>query len=589
MMSTDAEPRGQTPSSSLRRYFVDYFAVLGDARRKLPAVLMLSVVAVALDTLGVGLVAPLVGIIASGDLRGGDPRLPPEVTRNFIFIATLLGAAFVAKGWIGYRLNRRIVRFSETHRAVLIDRLMGAYQSMDWQTLVARSSGELVNRVLWWTQSYASGTLAASIRFVTDALVFVCVGILLAYADAVALAMVLGVLGALFLGVHLIVRPGLVRAESELLESYERVASGTSQALGALREVRVLGHEGWFRADVHGAALRQAEAASARAALGQIPRYAIEAAMFVVVIGIALLRFLFEGSSAASIPLLAMFAAAAVRLMPTSTSLLSGFNSLRATRFVLADLARELHAIPGYVASRAVTTDRPVTSVEPFRELRLEDVSFKYAAAENPVFENLSLNIQAGETVGLSGPSGAGKSTLADLVLGFLEPQAGHVLVNGDDIRKDLRAWLDRAAYIPQVPYVLDDTIERNIVFGAPGAGTDRERLARAIDLARLGEVVERLPEGVRSRVGERGGLLSGGERQRLALARALYQRREFLILDESTSALDAETEREVLEAVRTLHGKITLLIIAHSDRTLAACDRIMRLDRTVPRLAYAR
>jgi ABC-type multidrug transport system fused ATPase/permease subunit len=561
--------RGLTPSS----YLADYLTVLGDARAKLPAVLLLSLAAVALDTLGVGLVAPLVGIIVNG-----APQMPADMTRKFVLVSALLVAVFVAKGWLGYLLNRRIVRFSEMHRAALIDRLMGAYQTMDWQTLVRRSSGELVNRVLWWTQSYASGTLSASIRLATDLLVFVCIGALLGWADALAVLLVLGVLGALFLVIHAVVRPGQARAQKALLGSYERVTSGVGQALGALREVRVLGHEAWFRAAVREAAQHQAEAAAQQTALAQVPRYAIEAAMLVAIVGVAAQRFVSEGSAAASIPLLALFAAAAVRLMPAATSLLNGFNSLRATRFVLGELAHELETADAVARAPAGAIRPHARPAEPFRELRVEDLSFRYAGAERPVFENLSLAIRAGEAVGLTGPSGAGKSTLADLVLGFLEPQVGRVLVNGTDIRRDLRAWLDRAAYIPQAPYLLDDSIERNVVFGASGAESDRVRLERAIDMARLREVVDRLPEGVAARVGENGARLSGGERQRVALARALYQGREFLILDESTSALDADTERQVLEAVRALHGKITLLVIAHSDRTLAACDRIVRL-----------
>jgi ABC-type multidrug transport system fused ATPase/permease subunit len=576
----NSEHRGLTP----RSYLTDYLAVLGDARAKLPAVLLLSVAAVALDTLGVGLVAPLAAIVAD---RG--PQFAPDIARNFLLFSALLVAVFVAKGWLGYVLSRRIVRFSETHRAALVDRLMGAYQAMDWQTLVGRSSGELVNRTLWWTQSYASGTLSASIRLATDLLVFVCIGALLAWADALAVLLVLGVLGVLFLVIHAVVRPGQARAERNLLESYEQVSGGVTQALGALREVRVLGHEAWFRGAVREAAQRQAEAAARQAALALVPRYAIEAAMLIAIVGVATLRFAADGSAATSIPLLALFAAAAVRLMPASTSLLNGFNSLRATRFVLAELARELEAVNVATKVAAGATGPRARQVEPFRELRVEEATFRYTEATCPVFEHFSLTIRAGEAVGLTGPSGAGKSTLADLILGFLEPQEGRVLMNGADIRGDLRAWLDRAAYIPQAPYLLDDTIERNVVFGAPGAETDRVRLERAIDMARLREVADRLPEGVAARVGERGARLSGGERQRLALARAIYQGREFLILDESTSALDVDTEREVLEAVRTLHGKITLLVIAHSDRTLAACDRIVRLGATGPRLAYAR
>ena len=238
----------QVTHRGLTRYLSDYLAVLGDAREKLPAVVLLSIAAVALDTLGVGLIAPLVAIIAGGELRSGPEGLLPEIARNFAAVSGLLVAVFVAKGWLRYTLSRRIERFSEMHRAALIDRLMGAYQSMDWQTLVKRSSGELVNRALWWTESYASGTLTASICLVTDALVFVCLGALLAYADPVAVVLVLGILGLLFFVIHAGVRPGQARAEKELLESYAQVTNGVSQALGALREVRVLGHEDWFRA-----------------------------------------------------------------------------------------------------------------------------------------------------------------------------------------------------------------------------------------------------------------------------------------------------------------------------------------------------
>ena len=220
---------------------------------------------------------------------------------------------------------------------------MGAYQAMDWQTLASASSNELVSRALWWTEAYSSGTLGASMRLVTDALVFIALGALLAVADPVSVVIVLTVLGVRLRGAALwrAPPPGEQRRRGcSRATSARRTA--LTQALGALREIRVLGHEAWFRAEVREASAMQAEAASQQAALGQVPRYAIEAVMLTVLVVVAGLRFALDGSAVDAIPLLAMFAAASVRLMPASTSLISNINTLRSTRFVLGELAEEL-------------------------------------------------------------------------------------------------------------------------------------------------------------------------------------------------------------------------------------------------------
>jgi len=477
------------PLAELKRYAADYLFVLGDARGGLALTLALSLAAAGLELLGVGLIAPLVAVVASGSVPAWIASVATAPRGAFALIGFGLVLVFAAKAWLGYRINLRITRFSQAHKAGLVDRLMGAYQAMDWQTLAHRNSNELVSRALWWTEAYASGTLGASLRLATDGLVFLALGALLALADPPSVAIVLAVLGIVFLAVHYGVRRRRAELEARLLEAYERTASGVAQALGALREIRVLGHEAWFRAEVRTASGRQAEAAAQQAALGMLPRYAVEAAMLTVLVGVAGLRLALEGSAAEAIPLLAMFAAAGVRLMPASTSLMQSLNTLRATRFVLGELADELRelgtsAVPERAALEPARGPEPM---QPFRELRLERVSFAYRGTSRPVFTELSLSIRAGEAVGLAGPSGAGKSTAADLILGFLEPSAGRVLVNGDDIRRDLRAWLARAAYIPQAPYLLDDTLLRNIVFGTPEERIERARVERRLARSGLG------------------------------------------------------------------------------------------------------
>jgi ABC-type multidrug transport system fused ATPase/permease subunit len=197
-----------------------------------------------------------------------------------------------------------------------------------------------------------------------------------------------------------------------------------------------------------------------------------------------------------------------------------------------------------------------------------------------PALDDLSLRIQKGESIGFIGPSGSGKSTLVDVVLGLLTPSPGQVLVDGDDIQKNLRAWQDQIGYVPQSIYLTDDTLRRNVAFGLPDGEIDDAAVKRAIRAAQLEDFVAGLPKDLETIVGERGVRLSGGQRQRIGIARALYHDPVVLVLDEATSALDTATERGVMEAVTALRGNKTILIVAHRLSTVANCDRLYRLEQ---------
>jgi ABC-type multidrug transport system fused ATPase/permease subunit len=191
------------------------------------------------------------------------------------------------------------------------------------------------------------------------------------------------------------------------------------------------------------------------------------------------------------------------------------------------------------------------------------------------------MTIPRGSSAGFIGGSGAGKSTLVDVVLGLLVPEHGAVIVDGHDIRGNMRGWQDQIGYVPQMIYLTDDTLRRNIAFGLPEDRINEGALHRAIRAAQLEEYVNSLSAGVNTMVGERGVQLSGGQRQRVGIARALYHDPSVLILDEATSALDSATERGVMDAVRALCGDKTLIVIAHRLSTVAQCDRIFRLEQS--------
>jgi ABC-type multidrug transport system fused ATPase/permease subunit len=188
--------------------------------------------------------------------------------------------------------------------------------------------------------------------------------------------------------------------------------------------------------------------------------------------------------------------------------------------------------------------------------------------------------IKAGTSVGFIGGSGAGKSTLVDVILGLLTPTAGTVNVDGNDIQTCLRSWQDLIGYVPQTIFLTDDSIRRNVAFGLPSEQIDDAAVWKALSAAQLDQFVSNLPQELNTVVGERGVRLSGGQRQRIGIARALYHDPAVLVLDEATSSLDTATERDVMDAVRALHGEKTLIIVAHRLSTVEECDHIFRLEQ---------
>ena len=221
-------------------------------------------------------------------------------------------------------------------------------------------------------------------------------------------------------------------------------------------------------------------------------------------------------------------------------------------------------------------TSTPITFA---KEIVLDNISFSYSADAQPILQDLSLTIPKGSRIGFIGETGSGKSTLLDIIMGLLQPTSGALKIDGDRIdSSNLRAWQKHVAHVPQSIFLADGTIAENIAFGLPLDQIDEVRVRQAAEQAQIHDIIEKLPNGYQTIVGERGVRLSGGQRQRLGIARAIYKQADVIIFDEATSALDNETEKAVMEAIDQLSNELTILVIAHRLSTLKNCTQIIKL-----------
>ena len=273
-------------------------------------------------------------------------------------------------------------------------------------------------------------------------------------------------------------------------------------------------------------------------------------------------------------PILGLFAAAAFRLLPSLSRIISALHAFRFCLPAIKILEKDinLQAQAGILQ----TVEQPGDFCE---KIELNNVDYIYPSASTKTLMDISIAVKHNESVGFIGTSGAGKSTLVDVILGLLTPSSGKVMVDKKDIKKNIRAWQNQIGYVPQSVYLTDSTLKKNVAFGIEDEKIDEDAVWRAIKSAQLEEFVTSQPEGLEVIVGERGVRLSGGQKQRIGIARALYHNPSLLVLDEATSSLDVKTEHGIMETINSLHGEKTLIIIAHRLSTVEHCDRLYRLE----------
>jgi ABC-type multidrug transport system fused ATPase/permease subunit len=560
------------------------FLLTPSERRGAVVLLGLMVVGMTLEMLCTGMVIPAIALMMQQDLATTYPQFQPLLAamgnpaQSQLILNVMLGlvAIYLVKNLFLAFLAWQQTRFAFDVQAQLSQRLFTSYLRQPYTFHLQRNSAQLIRNVTGEVGMFADA-IVSSLLIATELLVLLGISILLLAVEPIGTLIAAFVLGGAAWTFYYGMRARVVRwGESRQRHDVLRLQH-LQQGLGGAKDVKLLGRESNFLNQFRVHTAQSARVGQFQATLQMLPRLWLE---LLAVVGLATLviSMLTQGREIATIvPTLGLFAAAAFRLMPSVNRVLAAAQVLRYNLPVVKTLHEELK----FAAPEPTVRPRPASAADRFQtDIHLSSVGFTYPSAAGPALSELTLCIRKGESIGFIGPSGSGKSTLVDVILGLLTPGSGQVLMDGEDIQKNLRAWQDQIGYVPQSIYLTDDTLRRNVAFGLPDDEIDDAAVERAIHAAQLEEFVAGLPKGLETVVGERGIRLSGGQRQRIGIARALYHDPAVLVLDEATSALDTATERGVMQAVTALHGRKTILVVAHRLTTVAGCDRLYRLEQ---------
>ncbi len=561
------------------------FALLNaPARRRLLILAAANILIAGLDMLGILLLVPLLLFLGPGgapqvafvdfaeQLLGTDA---PE--RIALALALAATALFVAKGVAAVSLIWVQAGVLNVAQVSLSERILRSFVKAPW--LVQQSSGTgAIIRTTVGSVSTTTGTVASGIAALAALAVFIAVFAALVIVNPLlAIAALVYLVAAGLTYLRIVRRPIETRGEQLQVEA-EKMNSSLIELVGGIKELTVRDSTSTYLGRYARSARGYLDAAKLITVTSQGMRYLLEILMITgvaLVIGFATL----SGSTTTVLVSVGVLLAGGVRLLPALNTLLTTVNAIRSNRPAVAIVEAELARLGEYEAIPDDAGDGSADFV-PTGAFAVSDLLFRYPTRAEDALLGISVEVGFGEALGIVGSTGAGKSTLIDLLLGLLDPVSGSILIDGRPLGENLRPWRAQIGFVPQDIFLADNTLAANITFGEADEVASAEQLAAAVRLAQLDDVVAELPEGLNTMLGERGVRLSGGQRQRVGLARALYRKPAILILDEATSALDNETERKISDALRSLHGKLTTVVVAHRLSTVRSCDRILYLDR---------
>lgn len=538
-----------------------------------------------LEALGISTVFPLVQSFVAPEtvsehnfLHNLIAYLPGDPgNKNFAVIAvTAMAGAFVLKNLVLLAVTYLQFSVVYNNERQIANRLFESYLRRPYAELLDRNSADLIRNVHEVVSFAFKNVILGFINAAIEALMIITILALMVFIEPISAAIACAFIipgAALY---QMMTRSTLHRLGHESLVNSAAILKSIQEGLHSLKQTKVFGREMFFGRAFRTAKYKATRVAIISATINQTPRLWFETLIILAAAAIVILLLLTSSTDTIA-PTLGLFAVGLLRIIPSANRLSLAINNIRNGAPAMYVLEAELNDTDSENHTDALRADRG--ELGEIKKVEFENVKFAYPGSTIPSLNGIELTINAGEITALVGPSGSGKTTSVDLLLGLLAPSSGRVKINDMDIGDVIGQWRRRLAYVPQHVYVSDDSLRRNVAFARPDEDIDDDRVIQALRDAKLDNLIDDLPDGLSSALGEQGKRLSTGQQQRIGIARALYEKPEFLVLDEATSALDVETEQEIVSVLEGLRGSLTIVVIAHRLSTVKNADKIVMLE----------
>ena len=566
------------------RYIKIFFNTLDKNHKKQLSIMSIMIfLSVFFDTMGIGMIIPIINILIDNNLIDKFPFLSPVFNllgnpdKNvlLLYFVTFLALIFLIKNFFLGLLTWKKSYFTYSIQNYYSKKLMNNYLKKPYSFHINNNSSKLINNIVNET-SLASGQFIISlIDLVIDTMVIAALFFLLLSVEpiiTISMVLIFIFFGSLyfFLVKQKLLKYGYIRQKTyaDQLKLYKEIFSNIKFFLIHKKTKKVI--------DEISVNLNKIKDFNVKYIfISAFPKLLFE---YIIIIIFCLLIMVFIYSDFLLIenlvPSLALFSVAAFRMLPSSNKILLSLQKIKYSKSAIELIYEEIK--DNYNEKLIENTDLSLN----FKKLSLKNLSFKYQSTNNFLFKDISLDISKGKIYGITGLTGSGKTTLADIIMGLNNKADGKILLNDSlDLNKYKNSWQKLIGYVPQNIYLLDDTIKNNIAFGEFSNDIDEATLLKSIKLAKLEKLINNLEAGYDTNIGENGSKLSGGQIQRVGIARALYANPQILILDEITSSLDVNTEEEIINVIKNLEGEKTIILITHRLNMLKICDDVFELN----------